>query len=94
MSDSILKQLCAVVVRLDRTSQYAAAYRFNHCCLYWIFRPSAQLRTRRTMTTEYEAAISRRIASEVCLQLPALLFRGRREDRVLAAPAVSRAICA
>src|SRR3989442_10353593 len=27
-------------------------------------------------------------------ELPALLFRGRREDRVLAAPAVSRAICA
>src|SRR6185369_4067760 len=27
-------------------------------------------------------------------KLPALLFRGRREDRVLAAPAVSRAICA
>src|SRR5437660_1478370 len=27
-------------------------------------------------------------------ELPTLLFRGRREDRVLAAPAVSRAICA
>src|SRR5207237_8834636 len=27
-------------------------------------------------------------------ELPALLFRGRREDRVLAAAAVSRAICA
>src|SRR3989442_12712982 len=27
-------------------------------------------------------------------ELPALLFRGRREDRVLAAPAVSRAMCA
>src|ERR1051325_10646579 len=27
-------------------------------------------------------------------ELPVLLFRGRREDRVLAAPAVSRAICA
>ena len=27
-------------------------------------------------------------------ELPALLFRGRREDRVLVAPAVSRAICA
>ena len=33
-------------------------------------------------------------APEVCYQLPALLLRGRREDRVLAAPAVSRAICA
>src|SRR5438132_13708283 len=45
------------------------------------------------LRTEYAAALSRRIASEVCYQLPALLFRGRREDRVLAAPAVSRAIC-
>ena len=61
---------------------------------YWIVRPSAQLRTRRTMTAEYDFAISRRIASEVCWQLPALSVRGRREDRVLAAPAVSRAICA
>ena len=46
------------------------------------------------MTTEYEVAFSRRIASEACYQLLALLVRGRREDRVLAAPAVSRAICA
>jgi len=46
------------------------------------------------MTTEYEATISRRLASEVCYRLSALIFRGRREDRVLAAPAVSRAICA
>jgi hypothetical protein len=29
---------------------------------------------------------------EVCLKLPALSLRGRREDRVRAAPAVSRAI--
>src|SRR5438270_2609303 len=48
----------------------------------------------RTMTTECGAVFSRRIASEVCHQLSALLFRGRREDRVHAAPAVSRAICA
>jgi hypothetical protein len=61
---------------------------------YWIVRPSAQLRTRRTMTTEYASAFSRHIAPEVCYQLPALLVRGRREDRVLAAPAVSRATCA
>ena len=61
---------------------------------YWIVRPSAQLRTRRTMTTECEFTISRRIASELCIKFPVLLFRGRREDRVLAAPAVSRAICA
>src|SRR5215213_2944939 len=39
-------------------------------------------------------AFSQRIAPEVCQKLPALLIRGRSEDRVLAAPAVSRAICA
>src|SRR6267378_5325335 len=51
-----------------RGIQYAAAYRFNHRCSleYWVTRPSAQLRTRRVTTTEYEGAFSRRIASEVC----------------------------
>ena len=48
----------------------------------------------RVTTVGCRSAFSRRIASEACYQLPALLFRGRREDRVLAAPAVSRAICA
>jgi hypothetical protein len=44
-------------------------------------------------TTEYVFAISRRIATEVCsLNFPPS-SRGRREDRVLAAPAVSRADC-
>src|SRR5215216_6023679 len=38
--------------------------------------------------------ISRRNSPEACYQLPALFVGGRREDRVLAAPAVSRAICA
>ena len=41
----------------------------------------------------YGFAISRRIASEVLKEPPALQSRGRREDRVLAAPAVSRADC-
>ena len=44
--------------------------------------------------TEYDFAISRRIAPEVCLITSRPLVRGRREDRVHAAPAVSRAICA
>ena len=48
----------------------------------------------RVMTTEYDFAISRHRSPEVCQKLPALLLKGRREDRVLAAPAVSRAICA
>jgi hypothetical protein len=61
---------------------------------YWVTRPSAQLRTRRVTTTECAFAISRHDLPEVCYQLPALFVRGRREDRVLAAPAVSRAICA
>ena len=38
-------------------------------------------------------AFSRRIAPEVCQKLPALVIRGRREDRVRAAPAVSCAVC-
>ena len=36
---------------------------------YWIVRPSAQLRTRRTMTTKYGFAFSQRIAPEVCMNL-------------------------
>ena len=43
---------------------------------------------------EYEAAFSRRDSPEVCIFVCPLQIRGRREDRVLAAPAVSRAICA
>jgi hypothetical protein len=42
----------------------------------------------------YSFAISRRIAPEVCNFVCPLRNRGRREDRVLAAPAISRAICA
>src|SRR3954463_4864267 len=42
----------------------------------------------------YDFAFSRRIASEVCIFVCPLRNRRRREDRVLAAPAVSRAICA
>jgi len=41
----------------------------------------------------HSSAISRLDMPEVCLKLPALSLRGRREDRVRAAPAVSRAIC-
>ncbi|MEH2624045.1 hypothetical protein V1292_002100 [Bradyrhizobium sp. AZCC 1719] len=48
----------------------------------------------RTMTTEYEAAFSRRISPEVCISFALLDIGGRREDRVLAAPEVSCAICA
>src|SRR5437763_7704714 len=59
---------------------------------YWIVRLSAQVRTRRTMTTEYEVTFSRRIAPEVCFLVCPPGLRGRREDRVHAAPAVSCAI--
>src|SRR5262245_21517563 len=55
---------------------------------YWVARSC------RAMTVEYVVAISRRIAPEVCLSLVAPENRGRREDRVLAAPAVSCAKCA
>jgi hypothetical protein len=42
------------------------------------------------IVSQSRSALRPRFAGE----LPVLLFRGRREDRVLAAPAVSRAICA
>src|SRR5256886_14436585 len=44
--------------------------------------------------TRYDFAISRRFAPEVCIFVCPPRNRGRREDRVLAAPAVSRAIYA
>ena len=59
---------------------------------YWVTRPSAQLRTRRVTTTEYVFAISRRVAPEACMITSRPLVRGRREDRVHAAPAVSCAV--
>jgi hypothetical protein len=43
------------------------------------------------MTTRYASALSQRIAPEVLQENLALENRGRREDRVRAAPAVSRA---
>ena len=43
----------------------------------------------RTMTTEYEAAFSRRNSPELCFDFTLSRKRGRREDRVHAAPAVS-----
>src|SRR4051812_7607179 len=48
----------------------------------------------RTMTTEHEFAFSRRGAPKLCwdISLPPVVG-GRREDRVRAAPAVSRAKC-
>jgi hypothetical protein len=42
----------------------------------------------------YSFAFSRRWSPEVCIFVSLLENRGRREDRVLAAPAVPRAICA
>src|ERR1044071_9037572 len=39
-------------------------------------------------------AFSRRISPEVCISFALFEFRGRREDRVLAAPEVSCAVCA
>jgi len=61
---------------------------------YWIVRPSAQLRTRRTMTAKHDFAFSRRIAPEACWKLPSFENGGCRECRVLAAPAVSCAMYA
>src|SRR6185295_12600690 len=51
-------------------------------------------RLSQAMTAGYSFAISRRVAPEVCISMPLLENRGRREDRVRAAPAVSCAKCA
>jgi hypothetical protein len=59
---------------------------------YRVTRPSAQLRTRRVTTIECEFAISRRITPESCIFFALIKMRGRREDRVCAAPAISCAI--
>jgi hypothetical protein len=48
----------------------------------------------RTMTVECDFAFSRRISPELCIFVWPSPNRGHREDRVLAAPAVPRAICA
>jgi hypothetical protein len=47
---------------------------------------------QRMRIRAHNFAISRHGLPEVCLELPALKYRGRREDRVRAAPAVSCAI--
>src|SRR6476620_3390049 len=60
---------------------------------YWIARPSTQLRTRRATTDECDSAFSRRDAPEVFITFTLSSNRGRREDRVRAAPAVSCAKC-
>ena len=46
------------------------------------------------MTAGCSGAISRRRSPEVCISFALSLFRGRREDRVLAAPEVPCAVCA
>jgi hypothetical protein len=48
---------------------------------------------RRAMTTRCDSSFSRRTAPEVCKETPPPKERGRREDRVRAAPAVSCALC-
>jgi hypothetical protein len=59
---------------------------------YWITRPSAQLRTRRVMTTEYVSAFSRHKLRPSFAEIRFPQNRGSRECRVLAAPAVSCAM--
>ena len=58
---------------------------------YWITRPSAQLRTRRVMTTGDDTASRSRDAlrPRLAIEFPHPPNRGRRECRVHAAPAVS-----
>jgi hypothetical protein len=68
-------------------AQYAAAYRLKSQASpeYWIVRPSAQLRTRRTMTAKYDVAISQ--PDVPALRLLRREDRGRRGRRVPGRPA-------
>ena len=50
---------------------------------HWIVRPSAQLRTRRTMTTEYVSAISRRDADANGRSKADLAHSGCRQLKLL-----------
>ena len=51
------------------------------------------LRSTHPTNLEYDFAFSRRVAPGVLLETLPSKYRGRREDRVRAAPAVSRAMC-
>src|SRR6266404_3077911 len=73
-----------------RGIQYAAAYRFYHCCLWNTGSPAF-------FAGDDVWICFRDLAAQFARGLHLLCpprNRGRREDRVLAAPAVSRAICA
>src|SRR5437764_10017688 len=78
----ILSASCSPVGWMERSDTHQ-----RRCVWRWVS-------LRSTHPTKHAFAISRRIASEVCILVALLEKRGRREDRVLAAPAVSRAICA
>ena len=83
-----------------RGIQYAATFRFHHCCL-WNTGSSAGACHRaairptrwRTMTTEYDSAFSLLKKPELCMNFSLQKRRGSRECRVRAAPAVSCAKC-
>ena len=57
-----------------RGIQYAAAYRFNHCCLWDTGSPARSQLHGRVMTTEYASAFSRRVSPEVlqCRSRPSI----------------------
>ena len=91
-SDASRREIVAsysTVIPAQAGIQYAAADRFNHWRLWNTGDPPA-----RVTTTAYDVAISRRITPEACISLALFRLRGRRKDRVLAAPEVPRAICA
>ena len=77
-----------------RGIQYAAASRFNHWCLWNIGSPGQAGRRQGVCATHDIASRSRRaFRASFAINFPPSANRGRREDRVRAAPAVSRAIC-
>ena len=73
-----------IVITAKAGIQYAAACRFNHCCLWNTGSPAYA-----GDDTECAFAFSRRTAPEACSKLPSFEIGGSRECRVHAAPAVS-----
>jgi hypothetical protein len=78
-------QFHAVFARLDRAIQYAAAYRFNRQRLWNTGSPAFA----GDDSGNYSRGAMR---PEFCWKPCSSEIRGRREDRVRAAPAVSRAM--
>src|SRR5258708_28689911 len=74
----------AVIVRLDRTIQYAAAFRFYHSCLGILDHPLSRVMTTENVarsSSGHTSAFSRRDAPEGCVKRSPCKNRWRGESR-------------